>query len=315
MPAVLLVPQDASRPALVVLRSADGGAPKILSIPSRSGAAPGENPWPFPFPRPGEASAPDHARALSINTGDGTAVYDVAYSTVWVTGQDVHARNDAIALADCTRCTSVAVAFQAVFVIGQSNVIAPVNTSQALNYHCVQCRTTAIAVQLVVSLTEMPDAATKARLDTVLKQLDQLTADLPHLSDSEIWARLKGLEADILQTLAAAGPQLATAADAAAAPVGAPSAAPSGAAPSPGAVAATPSPAASTGESGTRSDSGSSTGSGSGTASGSSGSSGSAGTDVAPSAAPSTAPSAAADGSGTGAAPAPSAEPSTSTTG
>ena len=56
---------------------------------------------------------------------------------MWVTGQDVHARNDAIALADCTRCTSVAVAFQAVFLIGQSNVIAPVNTSQALNYHCV----------------------------------------------------------------------------------------------------------------------------------------------------------------------------------
>ena len=148
--------------------------------PSQLGPVPRPgNPWPFPFPRPAGRAA-GNARALSINTADGTAIYDVAYSTVWVTGQDVHVRNDAIALADCTRCTSVAVAFQAVFLLGQSDVrVAPVNTSQALNYHCMQCRTTAVAVQLVVSLTELPDAATKARLDQVLKQSDQLTADLP----------------------------------------------------------------------------------------------------------------------------------------
>lgn len=248
VPALLLVPQDASRPALVVLRSADGGPAKVLTVPRQPGAAPDANPWPFPFPRPADAQ-PGNARALSINTADGTAVYDVAYSTVWVTGQDVHVRNDAIALADCTRCTSVAVAFQAVFVVGQSDVVAPVNTSQSLNYHCVQCRTTAVAVQLVVSLTELPDAATKTRLDTVLQQLDQLTADLPHLGDAEIYARLKGIEADILSTLAAAGPQLPTAG----VPSTNPGAATPSAAPSPAGARAEPSadPAQGTTDAGT----------------------------------------------------------------
>ena len=45
----------------------------------------------------------------------------------------------------------------------------------------------AVAVQLVVSLTELPDAATKARLDQVLKQLDQLTADLPSSATRRSW--------------------------------------------------------------------------------------------------------------------------------
>ncbi|MDQ1631938.1 MAG: putative peptide zinc metalloprotease protein [Frankiaceae bacterium] len=216
VPALILVPQDAgNRPALVVLRSSDGGPATVLSVDPGPGAGAGAGPnrWPFPFPPPGPA-APGGSRAVSITTADGTANYDVAFSMVWVTGNDVHTRNDAIALASCTHCTSVAVAFQTVFLLGQDgaggtgNTIAPINTSQALNYACRDCRTTAIAVQLVVSLTSLPDAATSAQLAEIWKGLDQLSTDLPHLSDAEIYARLKGIEQAILTTLAAAGPTI-----------------------------------------------------------------------------------------------------------
>jgi putative peptide zinc metalloprotease protein len=218
VPALILVPQDAgNRPALVVLRSSDGGPATVLSVDpgpgAGAGAGAGPNRWPFPFPPPGPA-APGGSRAVSITTADGTANYDVAFSMVWVTGNDVHTRNDAIALASCTHCTSVAVAFQTVFLLGQDgaggtgNTIAPINTSQALNYACRDCRTTAIAVQLVVSLTSLPDAATSAQLAEIWKGLDQLSTDLPHLSDAEIYARLKGIEQAILTTLAAAGPTI-----------------------------------------------------------------------------------------------------------
>ena len=82
---------------------------------------------------------------MMVNTKDGTAVYDVAFSVVWVSGADVAQRNEAVAFANCSNCTSVSVAFQTIFLIGQSDVVTPVNSSLAVNYGCRDCRTTAIA--------------------------------------------------------------------------------------------------------------------------------------------------------------------------
>jgi putative peptide zinc metalloprotease protein len=235
MPAVLLVPRqtagDPPRPALVVLKPANGGAPTVLTVAPSPGSASGANPWPFPFPPPGQARPGDN-RAVTVNTTDGSAVYDVAFSMVWVSGQGFTGRNDAIALADCTHCRTVSVAFQTVFLLGQNDTVAPVNTSQALNYGCRDCHTSAIAVQLVVSLTSLPDPSVLAQLDGLWRQLDQLATDLPKLSDDEIYARLKSLEGDILRTLAAAGPEITSSADNAAAatspqPAGVPSPGPS----------------------------------------------------------------------------------------
>ena len=131
---------------------------------------------------------------MTVNTKDGTALYDVAFSVVWVSGGDVEQRNEAVALANCTNCTSVSVAFQTIFILGRSDVaITPVNSSLAVNYGCRDCGTSAISVQLVASLTALPDPATMVRLNEIWRELDRLAGQIPDLSDRRIYDRLTAL--------------------------------------------------------------------------------------------------------------------------
>ncbi len=81
----------------------------------------------------------------------------MAYALVTVTGgAPVTNTNSAYALAHCNACTTVAVSFQVVLVVGQSNKILPGNAAGALNYDCPACTTTAIADQIVITLTALP---------------------------------------------------------------------------------------------------------------------------------------------------------------
>ena len=99
--------------------------------------------------------------------------YDVAYSLVTVSnGAPVTNTNSAYALAHCKSCTTVAVSFQVVLIVGHSKDIAPINAAGSLNYDCPACTTTAIADQLVVTLKSQPTAALLAKLDADLKQLN-----------------------------------------------------------------------------------------------------------------------------------------------
>jgi putative peptide zinc metalloprotease protein len=84
---------------------------------------------------------------------DGGVTYDVAYSLVTARGgAPVTETNSAYTLADCRSCTTVAVSFQVVLVVGQSHTVAPINAAGALNDNCPACITTAIADQIVVTL-------------------------------------------------------------------------------------------------------------------------------------------------------------------
>ena len=46
----------------------------------------------------------------------------------------------------------MAVGFQVVLIVGQTDVIVPENLSAAANYNCVRCLTYALASQLVLTL-------------------------------------------------------------------------------------------------------------------------------------------------------------------
>jgi putative peptide zinc metalloprotease protein len=83
-------------------------------------------------------------------------------------------KNSAYALASCKGCTTVAVSFQVVLIVGTSKTIAPINVAEALNGNCPACVTTAIADQIVVTLTSQPSDALVAQLNDALKQLDAL---------------------------------------------------------------------------------------------------------------------------------------------
>jgi putative peptide zinc metalloprotease protein len=114
---------------------------------------------------------------LAENTTNGGVLYDVAYALVTVgDGAPVTNTNSAYAIAHCRACTTVAVSFQLVLIIGQSKVIAPINAAGALNYQCPACMTTALADQIVVTLKSQPSQQLLATLNADLQQLNALPA-------------------------------------------------------------------------------------------------------------------------------------------
>ena len=160
--------------------------------------------WPFPFDPP-RAARPGDNQALAVNTEDGSSLYDVAFAVVWVTDGEmpVDQRNEAYAIADCTDCTTVAVAFQVIFVIGQADTIVPENIAMAVNYSCDGCTTVALAVQLIATLTDMPSDEALAELELIWTELGVLESEIQELSLQEIHTRLASIETRILEVLVA----------------------------------------------------------------------------------------------------------------
>ncbi|MBV9603659.1 MAG: hypothetical protein JO027_01055 [Solirubrobacterales bacterium] len=209
--AVAMVPVGGAskqHPALFVIRGGNGQPPVAIL----SGSAPGTNGVPtagaggagagttgasgtsattappssspssptdaaaFPFALPA-APGPGGTQAVAENTKDGGVMYDVAYALVTVSGgANVTNTNSAFALAHCKACTTVAVSFQLVLIVGRSKVIAPINAAGSLNYDCPACTTTALADQMLVTLKAQPSQQLLDTLNTDLKQLNALPA-------------------------------------------------------------------------------------------------------------------------------------------
>jgi putative peptide zinc metalloprotease protein len=151
----------------------------------------------FPFKLP-SAPGPGGTQALAENTTNGGVTYDVAYSLITISGgAPVTNTNSAYALAHCQSCTTVAVSFQVILIVGHSKDIAPINAAGSLNYNCPACVTTAIADQLVVTLNSQPSAALLAKLDAALKQLNALPALGAQGTPAQIASQVAGVQQEI----------------------------------------------------------------------------------------------------------------------
>jgi putative peptide zinc metalloprotease protein len=157
--------------------------------------------WPFPFPEPPPPGEGDN-RAYAVNTQDGTVLYDVAFSLVWVYDDDVEHWNEAWALASCQDCGTVAVAFQTILVVGRAEVVSPVNAAVSVNFECDRCHTWAIAMQLVVTLNGMPTDEVMEQIEEIWSRVEALAEDVENLGPVETYNQLKGFEAEILRVLA-----------------------------------------------------------------------------------------------------------------
>jgi putative peptide zinc metalloprotease protein len=188
------------RPALVLLLT-----PKT---PAAQGNAPT---WVFPF-NPPKDPGPGDNQALAINTRDGSTVYDIAFALVWETDGTVDNRNEAWALANCRNCTTVAIGFQVVLVVGQANVVVPQNIAAAANYACVDCLTMALAKQLVVSVPDTLSEAGRAEIIRVWSRLAELAGRIHTLSLQQLQAELTKVETDILDVIRREAPPAATSA-------------------------------------------------------------------------------------------------------
>ena len=166
-----LVPRDPDESAVLLVHDDDG---QLRTVVTDGDATTGEvRGVAFPFELPAAPRPGVDNQALAVNTGDGTVVYDIAVALVWMTdGEVVDNRNEAYALASCTNCTTVAVAFQVVLVVGQSDTVAPVNVAVAANGGCLACQTTALAIQLVVTLNDLPSEEVQRELEAALDRLD-----------------------------------------------------------------------------------------------------------------------------------------------
>lgn len=186
--ALALVPRSGDEPTVLLVRQDDGSLRTILASDG-SGTA-----FPFALPRaPGEGDN----QALAVNDVDGSTVYDVAVALVWVRdGEVVGSRNEAYALASCRACTTVAVAFQVVLVVGQTDAVAPVNAAVAANGDCLECVTAAVAVQLVATLEEEPSEEVKAQIEQALARVT---------ADEDVLAQVLAVEQEVLRLLVDSG--------------------------------------------------------------------------------------------------------------
>lgn len=155
--------------------------------------------WVFPFNRPPAPGEGDN-QALAVNTNDGSTVYDVAFALVWVENETADNVNAAYALASCSNCTTVAVAFQVVLVVGQSQV-APQNLAAAVNYRCISCVTGALAQQLVLTVDDRPSGATARELAALWARIAEYGETLEGRSLPEIRAQLVAFEREIVELL------------------------------------------------------------------------------------------------------------------
>jgi putative peptide zinc metalloprotease protein len=157
-------------PAFYFLAGDDGQAPAALLDTGADASTA------FPFKLP-SAPGPGGTQALAVNTTDGSVQYKVAYALVTVhDGDPVTNTNSAFAFAQCKACTTVAVSFQVVLIVGTSKLIAPIDVAGALNNNCPACMTTAVATQIVVTLSKEPPQELVDRLNEALKKLDALPA-------------------------------------------------------------------------------------------------------------------------------------------
>jgi len=190
------------------LPTADDPALAMVLVPRSSGGdgagtaggASSAPTWVFPFDRPLPPGEGDN-QALAVNTEDGSVVYDVSFSLVWVDHETALNRNEAFAAAACRDCRTVAVAFQVVLLVGSVDVVVPQNLSTAVNYACLECVTYALATQLVVTVPgPLSDAATQ-ELSAIWAELQEFGEQIEGLPLAELRDRLTDFEARILDVV------------------------------------------------------------------------------------------------------------------
>lgn len=151
--------------------------------------------------RPATAAAHDNA-AIVVNTKDGASVFRLAFKIVRTSKDVVDNANAAFAFGSCTDCSTVAIAFQAVLVMGDVSSATPTNVAWAANYECTECLAFAWAYQSVFS-TGGPvhfTAEGTRRLADLRKALKDLEKSLDGLTADEAPPQCAELAGKLLQT-------------------------------------------------------------------------------------------------------------------
>ncbi len=197
--AAILVPTDRGAPQSASATEQPDGAIADEGLPDVGQTAlASDDTWIFPFDEPLAPEDGDN-QALAVNTTDNTTRYSVAFALVWADGDTpLENTNEAYAVASCTKCSAVAVAFQVVLVVGETDAVAPVNISVAANYECTSCLTYSLAVQLFVTLDgPLSDLATD-EINALWEEIVRYGENIGQEPLDQIQSRLSAYEQRIL---------------------------------------------------------------------------------------------------------------------
>jgi len=116
-----------------------------------------------------------------LNVTDGRFANRAGSGIARVTGGDVTTTNSAAATSSCTDCRTVAVATQIVLIMGDSDYIAPTNQAVAINTNCLRCHSYALAYQYVITTDGIVHFTTAGQ-----RRLAELEAAIRDLAASEL---------------------------------------------------------------------------------------------------------------------------------
>ena len=152
-------------------------------------------------PSPAAGGNGDTNAAVAQNTTAGRTVYAIRLKIVQTANDTVDATNAAIAVASCSDCTTVAIAFEGVLVAGSPSDFQPTNLAIAYNQSCYNCTTFADAYQQVVQSSTRVRITGAGRRQIAAIRHDLETLRTSNLTLDEIIARVKADEqafADVL---------------------------------------------------------------------------------------------------------------------
>lgn len=217
--AITLVPEGGAtevNPAVAVITDPKSGQPILIATDGTPGVEAAVDETAVEETPTGEATTsaaaftfelPDAPRegdsqALAVNTTDEGVLYEIAYSLVTIEdGESVDNRNTAHAFANCNRCTTIAVSFQVVLVVGSSPMVSPVNFAESLNGNCLECFTSAIAHQIVVSVESEPSPELMAQLTEALEKLDAIEELGTDVTTDDLVAQVTTVQEEISRLL------------------------------------------------------------------------------------------------------------------
>ena len=118
--------------------------------------------------------------AVAINTTNDSSRFKFKYRFDRESGDVVDNQNIAAAQASCEGCRTTAIAVQIVLVSSKPSTVTPVNLALALNENCTSCQTFSTAFQFVVGVEDASVRFTKAgktELKRILSEFRSLRSD------------------------------------------------------------------------------------------------------------------------------------------
>jgi hypothetical protein len=138
---------------------------------------------------------------IAENTTNGSSLFKFAFDIRRITGAVVDNTNAAIAYSSCVSCRTTAIAIQILLVEGSPSTFTPGNAAVAVNANCSACQTFAAAYQFVVQ-TDGPVRFTHAgwrQLHEIQKAIRAFEDQ--NLTPAEMDAQLKVLMAQLQHVL------------------------------------------------------------------------------------------------------------------